>query len=234
MKVKAVLFDLDGTLLASDFEEQINAYMRRLVTYVQRHLPAYAATLPRDINKAIMELLSDPCPDTTVADKFWARYCIRTGAVRQEMEPVLNRFYETEYGEVGASYRPVPQMLEAVALCRRRGNKTAVATNSLYPLSAIEWRIRWAGLKPADFDCITHYDNMRFAKPNPAYYREAAALLGVPEQACVMVGNDIDNDMIAAQTGMRTFLLTDFLEGMEEYTGPRGGYDMLLEWMETL
>lgn len=234
MHMKAILFDLDGTLLASETESQISAYMKRLVAYAQRNLPLYAATMAQDISAAVEQLMGDTCPDTSVADKFWACYCARTGAARQEIESALDTFYRTEYGEVGAGYTPVPQILEAVALCKTRGYQLAVATNSFYPLAAVEWRIRWAGLNPADFACITHYGNMCFTKSNPAYYLETAALLGVPPQECAMVGNDGYFDMIAGEVGMRTFLLTNYLENGEEYCGPRGDYHALLDWLGAL
>lgn len=231
---QAILFDLDGTLLASELEEQITRYLQRLTLYAREHLPAQADTLAQDIMGAVKALVDDHDPCATVDEKFFSRYCAQTDTRREEVEPVLDRFYATVYGEVGEAYAPVPQILEAVKLCGQKGLKMCVATNCFYPLRAVEWRIRWAGLDPEDFQLITHYENMHFTKPSLAYFREAAVHLGVPPAKCAMVGNDCLDDMVAAELGMQTFLLTPFLLHDTGYDGPRGGYVDLLEWVKTL
>lgn len=232
--MQAVLFDLDGTLLASDIEGQLKQYLARLTGHAQAHFPELADSLAADVMQTVRSLIDDADPQKLVADRYWERYCARTGADRRRAEPLFDLFYENEYAEVGNAYTPVPQIAQAVALCRRRGLKLCVATNCFYPLAAIHWRVRWAGLDPADFDCITHYYNMRSTKPSLGYYREAAALLGVPESQCAMVGNDGLDDMPAAELGMQTFLLTPFALHDGEYTGDRGGYDELLGWLGSL
>jgi hypothetical protein len=45
-----------------------------------------------------------------------------------------------------------------------------------------------------------------------------------------MVGNDVDDDMVAAQTGMKVFLLTDCLinKSCKDVSNlPQGGFDEL-------
>ena len=58
----------------------------------------------------------------------------------------------------------------------------------------------------------------------------------VPEE-CVMVGNDVTEDMIAETLGMKVFLLTDCLinklnEDISKY--PHGGFDELKEFLDEL
>ena len=51
---------------------------------------------------------------------------------------------------------------------------------------------------------------MRASKPNPAYYREIAALLGCAQADCVMVGNEAKSDIwLAKEAGIKTFWVTD-------------------------
>ena len=50
-----------------------------------------------------------------------------------------------------------------------------------------------------------------------------------------MVGNDVDEDMVAAQLGMPVFLLTDCLlnrSGAEVSAFPRGGFDELIAFLQ--
>ncbi|MBO4461438.1 MAG: HAD family hydrolase, partial [Lachnospiraceae bacterium] len=51
---------------------------------------------------------------------------------------------------------------------------------------------------------------------------------------CLMVGNDVDEDMVAANLGMKVFLLTDCMinkssKDIEEF--PHGGFDELSEYI---
>lgn len=232
--IKAILFDLDGTLLPGDLNTQLGAYLSRLKAYAEAFVPELAPTLKRDIPEICMELVADKNPNTTVFDKFWSRYCARTGADVEQVEPLFETFYQTDYGRVGEMYTPVPAIAEAIALCRARKWKRIVATNSFYPRSAIEWRLKWAGLAPEAFDDVTSYTNMHFTKPHAEYYREAAALAGTAPEECAMVGNHGAEDMSAGKLGMKTFLLTDFAMEDEGYAGDRGSYQELLAWLQKL
>ena len=86
-----------------------------------------------------------------------------------------------------------------------------------------------------DFDDITTYENSRHCKPNPAYYLEVTARMQVRPENCLMVGNDVTEDMVAERLGMRTFLVTDCLinrENRDIQTYPNGDFSKLKEWME--
>lgn len=83
---------------------------------------------------------------------------------------------------------------------KRRGFGVALATNPIFPSVATESRIRWAGLEPEEFALYTTYENTAYCKPNPAYYRDVAQRLGVDPAACLMVGNDVTEDMVAARS----------------------------------
>ena len=54
-------------------------------------------------------------------------------------------------------------------------------------------------------------ERMHFCKPNPAYYQEILELLGAKAEECLMIGNDVEEDMVAATLGIKTRLVTDLL-----------------------
>lgn len=64
-------------------------------------------------------------------------------------------------------------------------------------------RIRWAGLEWEDFELVTTYENSRYCKPNPVYYRQTLEILGESSENCIMVGNDVQEDMMARELGMQ-------------------------------
>ena len=107
------------------------------------------------------------------------------------------------------------------------------------------WDIGWskrvfccrAGLSPEDFELYTTFENSRYCKPTLAYYEDILTALGVSGDACVMVGNDVDEDMIAEQLGMRTFLLTDCLinkRGEDISKWANGSFGELREFLTKL
>ena len=52
-----------------------------------------------------------------------------------------------------------------------------------------------------------------------------------------MVGNDVGDDMVARELGLRVFLLTDNLinkENVDINEFPHGGYDKLAQYIKTL
>ena len=86
-----------------------------------------------------------------------------------------------------------------------------MATQPIFPRSATENRVKWAGLDISDFELVTTYENIGFTKPVPEYYKEVCSRLGVDPSECLMVGNDVDDDMVTENLGMQTFLVTDCL-----------------------
>ena len=94
--------------------------------------------------------------------------------------------------------------------------------------------MRWAGLEPSDFELYTTYEDFSHCKPNPAYYRDVCARIGLAPEACLMVGNDAMEDMVAETLGMEVFLLTDCLlnkENKDLTVYPQGSFDALAAYI---
>ena len=87
------------------------------------------------------------------------------------------------------------------------GLKLVLASNPFFPEIGQRARLKWTGADPDDFCMFTSYELMHFSKPNPLYYREILSLLGATADECLMVGNDVDEDMIAKTLGIDVFLL---------------------------
>ena len=109
-----------------------------------------------------------------------------------------------------------------------------LATNPIFPSIATESRIRWAGLEPEDFELYTTYENTGYCKPNPDYYRDILNKLKLQPEDCLMVGNDVTEDMIAASVGMDVFLLTDCMINKEQKdisVYPHGNFEQLMAYI---
>jgi FMN phosphatase YigB (HAD superfamily) len=56
----------------------------------------------------------------------------------------------------------------------------------------------------------TDFETMHASKPHAAYYNEIAKMIGVDPQDCLMVGNEVKNDILPARKArMKTFWVTN-------------------------
>ena len=77
-------------------------------------------------------------------------------------------------------------------------------------------RTRWAGLDAADFELITTYEDNCYCKPNIDYYRTILEKFDLTPETCLMVGNDVEEDLAIRELGVKTFLLTDTMENKKD------------------
>ena len=231
--MKIVMFDLDGTLLPMDQDVFVNGYFSFLAKKMASH--GYE---PQKLVKAIwggtaaMVKNDGTC---TNEEAFWRFFTGVYGEGARADIPLFEEFYANEFQRARQFCGFDARAAEAVALVKARGAVPVLATNPLFPAVATESRIRWAGLAPEDFALYTTYENIGCCKPNPAYYSEILRRLDAAPEDAVMVGNDVGEDMVAEQLGVRTFLLTDCLinkTGADIARWPHGGFDELLAWLE--
>lgn len=235
MSLKAVLFDLDGTLLPMDQDEFIKTYFHRLAAKLAQH--GYE---PKTLVAAVWAGTTAMIKNTgekTNETVFWDVFAAQLGEqVRQDL-PLFDEYYRTEFQTVREVCGFDPQAAQTVEAIKRMGLRVALATTPIFPSIATESRMRWAGLTPETFELYTTYENIGFAKPNPMYFAEVAQRLGVPPEQCLMVGNDVDDDMPAREIGMQVFLLTDHLINKKETDisqYPHGGFSELLSYLKTV
>ena len=165
---------------------------------------------------------------------FWADFLHRHGQKGQDAEPAFRTFYEEEFDQARVFCGYNAEAAAAVERLKEAGYRVALATNPIFPEVAQKIRLRWAGLEPETFELITTYESIGLSKPNPAYYKEVARRLGVEPEECLMVGNDVSEDMVARNIGMQVFLLTDCLintEGKDLSAYPRGSFPELLDFV---
>ena len=204
--LRAVLFDLDNTLLGNDMNVFLQNYFPLLSAYA-RPLIAEDRFLP-ELLHATRAMINNGDRTLTNRDVFWRVFCERNGWQREEVEPFFAIFYEEQFGRLRKMTEPKPVAPELVRWCFDQGLKVVIATNPLFPLRAIEQRLSWAGLDvdEFDYDLVTAYENMHSAKPHSAYYHEILSTIEVEPNHALMVGDDWENDIVPAQrTGLYTF-----------------------------
>lgn len=209
MKLTTVLFDLDGTLLPMDNDAFTKGYFKLLAAKLTPH--GYdARQLVDGIWAGTAAMVANDGSQSNEA-AFWKKFAGILGEKALADKPLFDEFYEKEFQTAKGLCGLNPNAAIAVHTVKEMGLRVALATNPIFPAVATQSRIRWAGLEPEDFELYTTYENIGYCKPNPDYYREITTRLGVSPEECLMVGNDVTEDMIAGSIGMQVFLLTDCL-----------------------
>ena len=233
--ITTILFDLDGTLLPMDQDKFIQSYLGRMA----KKLAAYGYDpdlLVKGLWKGTGAMVQNDGKQSN-EDLFWTVFNAVLGRDCRKDETLFNDYYQNEFQQVAADCGFDPRAAEAIAEIRKLGYRVALATNPLFPAIATHSRAKWAGLNIHDFDLITTYENSRFCKPNPEYYRDILDTLKLKPENCVMVGNDVSEDMIARELGIRTFLLTDYIinkknQDINQY--PHGSFPELMNFIREL
>lgn len=233
--IKTIFFDLDGTLLPMDQEAFVKSYLRRMAKKMSPH--GYD---PDMLTEAIWTGTGAMVKNTGAVTNemlFWEVFSQIFGRDTRADEPLFAEFYQQEFQGVREDCGFDERAAQAIREIHAMGYRTVLATNPLFPAIATQSRVRWAGLDPEDFMLITTYENSSFCKPNPDYYREILGKLNLNAEECLMVGNDVDEDMVAQTLGMQVFLLTDCLinrSGCDISQYPHGSFPELLNYIRNL
>lgn len=233
--ITTILFDLDGTLLPMDQDTFVKSYLARMA----KKMAPYGydpETLVRGIWTGTSAMVKND-GGTTNETVFWRVFDQILGRDTRADEPLFEEFYRVEFQQVRRDCGFDPRAAETIRQIKAIGLRTVLATNPLFPPIATHSRVRWAGLEPEDFEWITTYENSSRCKPNPDYYREILDKLELQADECMMVGNDVSEDMAAAKVGMKVFLLTDCLinrENTDISRYPNGSFPELLDYIRSV
>ena len=237
MNIKHILFDLDGTLLPMVQDEFVAYYMPMLArSYIEGGVPVDPKEFLAAVWKAYRAMVQND-GSCTNQEAFW-KHMNRIFPVPEERaQELILEFYSGEFNKAIASTQPTPLADQVVKTAKKRGMKVYLATNPVFPKPATMSRIKWAGLDAEDFEVITTYEDYSYCKPNVEYFRTILEQFGLEPEECLMVGNDVEEDLVIRQLGVRTFLLTDTMENKKELpieTDYRGSMEELLAFVNEL
>ena len=231
--MKAVLFDLDGTLLPMDEKQFTRVYFGYLAEKLAPFGFEKKALIDAVWRGTAAMVRNDG--SRTNEEVFWEDFAPLCGDKLEESRALIDEFYTVDFQKCREHCGFTPKAAEIVRSLKAAGMTVVLATNPIFPAIATQSRIRWAGLSPDDFALVTTYENIGFCKPNLDYSREILRRLDLPAQDCLMVGNNTDEDMIAAQLGMDVFLLTDCMinqSGADISGYPHGDFEALEDYLE--
>lgn len=229
-----VLFDLDGTLLPLDMDKFMEIYFGEMGKSFSDLIDA--DKLVKNVwagTKAMVTNLEKRTNEEVFMDRF-------KQLIDGELSEYINRFdkfYDEGFLKVKEAVEASPLVHLSLDILKQKGYTLVIATNPLFPKKAIHHRIEWAGLNVNDFVYVSHYEKNCYCKPNIEFYTEVLEALDKQPDQCYMVGNDVQEDMIASKLGIETFLITNFLINRDsDITGCDhcGTYEDFLAFVQNL
>ena len=205
--VKAILFDLDGTLIDNDMNTFLPPYFKALTNKVAGLVDPQK--LIAQLTASTQAMVMNTNPARTMEEAFAADFFPKIGLPSEKLLPLFNDFYLHEYNELRAFVQPIDLSRRLVARAFDKKYQVVIATMPVFPRVAIRRRLAWGGVDDFPYALVTDYETMHASKPHSAYYSEIAKMIGIDPQDCLMVGNEVKNDILPARkAGMKTFWVT--------------------------
>ena len=233
MATKTFLLDLDNTLLGNDMATFLPPYFDAL----QRSLQALAdgQDLKASMIASVRVMQANQDPNLTNYEAFMADFVRRIGQPRAMVEASVDSFYANDYPALQRYTQLRPEARQIILQLQQQGRTAVIATNPLFPATAIEQRLAWAGIDDLPVALVTHMQNCHFSKPNPGYYTEILAKIEAQAESTWMVGDDVVNDIEPARSlGLKTWWITD--EPEHNRGGPsdrQGSLSDFLVWLKS-
>lgn len=201
-----LLLDLDGTLLDIEFSFFLGPLVEGIHSFFSELLDM--DTFRDGLFGGTEAIMVNPRKDgETNMEGFNQAFSRITGIEVDEVEKRFRKYYTEVFPTLSGYGRPVDGAEKFVRRAVDKGYTLCLATNPIFPLSAVMERLRWSGIGPEHFSFIPGLENMSTCKPRVDYYLQLTRILGVEPAECLMVGNDMEQDLPASEVGMGTFLV---------------------------
>lgn len=204
--LKAVFFDLDGTLIHMDEELFLKIYFSTMGKWMtdrgydgERFIGGVVAgtrAMYKNDGKATNE------------DVFWQHFGAVYGSVSEDEKQVMEDYYNGEFDKTLTACSGTPEAAKIIKFCREAGLITVLSTNPLFPRTATLQRMALSGLSEGDFHLVTSYENSSFCKPNPAYFTDLLRRFDLsPDEVLVFGNNTFEDGECALGAGIKCYVI---------------------------
>jgi phosphoglycolate phosphatase len=209
--LKAIIFDLDGTLVdsARDLRDAVNVLLAE-----------------EDLRQIDLDEVKSMIGDG--AAKLVERAVAATGGDLSRLPALIARFLQIYEANASRHTEAYPGVVETLSALRELGLPLAVVTNK--PYAATIDILEALGLR-AYFDAVVGGDTLPERKPHPAPILAALRHLGVTPEAALMVGDNYHDVQAARAAGVRAFAVT---YGYSHKRHAELGADHLIDTMSEL
>lgn len=204
--IKAIFFDLDGTLLPLNERKFAKIYFKTLYKKV-KFLKISKMNFFKALYKGALAQVKNDGTRTN-EEVFWESIKNTLGMDLSIYKDVLNEYYNTSYLKTKRATKPCLESKKIVEFCRENGLKTILSTNPIFPRLAVLNRMNFVNLKEEDFDYITNYSNSTCCKPNSLYFEKLLETLNLKAEEVILFGNnEIEDAKCAREIGIKCYLI---------------------------
>jgi FMN phosphatase YigB (HAD superfamily) len=227
-----LLLDLDDTLLDTNLDTFIPAYFQALANHLKNH--AAPEIMLRALVSGMNLMAASEDPTQTLEEIFDAEFFPTLGVSKPALAHIIEEFYDDVFPRLSAHTRAQPDAIPLIEWALSCNFRIAIATDPLFPRKATYHRLRWAGFNPEGFELISTFEHFHFSKTHPAYYAEVLGRLGWPEGPVLMVGNDLERDLMPAhRLGLKTYFIAGGAAPGPGFETGRGRLADLRPWLES-
>jgi FMN phosphatase YigB (HAD superfamily) len=205
---KVLLFDLDGTLLPVEPEFFLQDYPEAAAPYFEELIEP--SVFKRALLRSTLDMVNNLDPRLSNMDAFRISFEPQVGVGWDKLWPIFQRFYTEGFPKLRKLVPESNTAHKVVQECLEMGWELVLATNALFPETAIRERMKWCGVHDLPWKFVPDLEVMHFCKPHLEYYRELVDIAGLDPRRCIMIGNDMQEDMVASKLGMKTILVENF------------------------
>lgn len=206
--LKAVFFDLDGTLLPMNEEEFTNEYFKNLYLKVKDR--GYDQQELIKVIWAGTKLMYKNDGSKTNEEVFWDYFKSVYGNINDK--PIFDDFYVNEFKKTKAVCKENPLARAIVEFVKNNGLLCILSTNPIFPKEGTLTRMNFINLSLSDFDLVTTYEDCRYSKPNPKYFTELLNQFSLkPEEVILFGNNDLEDYVCSQKAGIECILVGENL-----------------------
>ncbi|SPF54640.1 Hydrolase [Candidatus Desulfosporosinus infrequens] len=225
--IRAILFDLDGTLFSVNQAEFMHNYIGLISPRFAHLIPS--ARFAKQLLRSMNTMIKEPKPDRTNLQTFYEDFSKATGLTYNILWPIFEEFHAIDFPSLQCMVRAKKEGKRAVEVALQQGYITALASNPVLPMTTVVERIRWAELSEERFAVIPSIEDFHFCKPHLGFYKEIARRLKLDPTECLVVGNHPVEDMVARELGFKTFLITKSSDKtLSDYSGELADLSQLI------
>ena len=208
--LKAVFFDLDGTLLPLNEEEFTKIYFgllsKRMIPlgYEPEELISviWAGTKAMYKNDGIK----------TNEEVFWDVFKSHYGIEKMKDKEYIDEFYTNEFRKTKESCEENPLAKDIISFCKDNNLLVVLSTNPIFPKAGTMTRMSYIGLKEEDFDYVSYYENSSYCKPNPMYFKKLLNKFNLKPEEVIVFGNHTYEDGECAKLcGIECFMVGNYV-----------------------
>ncbi len=208
--ITTILLDLDNTLIENNMDRFIPEFLRNLALRFKHLFSSH--WFAEQVLLSTKEMIANRDLTKTNQDVFFGDLAERVSHPQRVLKPIFETFYAQDFDGLKILTKRLPEAKEVVNEAFNQGYMVVVASNPIFPLDAMVKRLNWAGVANFPYALITSYESMHSCKPHGEFYEEILNILNVRAEECLMVGDDIENDLSALKIGIKTFLVTDLVK----------------------